>query len=160
LTSVRKAALDDVPDIHRLINHFARQELMLSRSRGDIYENLRDFTVTVSEKQVIACGALHIVWDDLAEIKCLAVTKERQHEGIGTVIVRSLIEEARALHVGRVFSLTYQRSFFERLGFQHTSKESLPHKIWSECVRCPKFPDCDEEAVIMDLGQGPSAPED
>jgi len=153
LTSVRKASLGDVPDIHRLVNHFARQELMLSRSRGDLYENLRDFTVTVDAGHVVACGALHIVWDDLAEIKCVAVTEDRQKEGIGTTIVQSLIEEARALHVARVFSLTYQRSFFERLGFQHASKESLPHKIWSECVRCPKFPDCDEEAVIMDLGE-------
>ncbi len=153
MTSVRKAVLDDVPDIHRLINHFARQELMLSRSRGDLYENLRDFTVTVDADHVGACGALHIVWDDLAEIKCIAVTEEHQKEGIGTAIVQSLIEEARALHVARVFSLTYQRSFFERLGFQHASKESLPHKIWSECVRCAKFPDCDEEAVVMDLGE-------
>ena len=151
MESVRKATLGDVPGIHRLINHFARQELMLSRSRGDLYENLRDFTVAVDGERIVACGALHIVWEDLAEIKCLAVAEDHQKQGLGKAIVRSLVEEARGLEVAGVFCLTYQRPFFIGLGFQPASKESLPHKIWSECTRCAKFPDCDEEAAIMDL---------
>ena len=153
MTTVRKATLDDVPEMHRLINHFAKQELMLSRSRGDLYENLRDFTVVEEGERVVACGALHIVWDDLAEIKCLAVAQDHQKQGFGRAIVRSLLEEARNLGVTRVFCLTYQRPFFVGLGFEHALKESLPHKIWSECIRCAKFPDCDEEAVILDLSK-------
>lgn len=150
--AIRKATIDNVERIHALISAFAREELMLARSRSELYESLRDFFVAVTaDGQVVACGGLEIAWADLAEIKSLAVDAAWKGKGLGRRIVEACIDEARELGVRRVFALTYQVDFFEKLGFRQIPKEELPHKIWSHCLNCPKFPDCDEVAVAREV---------
>lgn len=147
----RKARMGDVPAMQQLINHYAAQGLMLPRSLVSLYESLRDFTIAEEEGRVIGVGALHIVWDDLAEVRALAVAPGHERRGHGRNLVHRLLEEARALGIGRVFALTYQPAFFARCGFRPVPKESLPHKVWGECIHCPKFPNCDEVAVVREL---------
>jgi len=151
LTTIRRAVISDVPRIHALVNEYAREQLMLPRPLGELYENNRDFFVALDDEgDVAGCGALHVVWGDLAEIKCLAVAKTHQKEGLGTALVRALVAEAKELGLPKVFCLTYQGEFFKGLGFRHVPKDTLPHKIWGECIRCPQFPDCDEEAYEIE----------
>ena len=149
--TVRKARMADVEPIHALVHEYSRQQVMLPRSRADLYESLRDFVVAERKGEVVGCGALAIQWDDLAEIKSLVVTDACQGRGVGRRLVRACLAEARRLGIGRVFALTKTPAFFEGIGFGQVSRESLPHKVWADCVRCPKFPDCDEEAVDIAL---------
>lgn len=151
---IRKAQIRDVPKIHTLINHYASQGLMLPLSLSDIYESLRDFVVYGDDGDVAGCCALKITWEDLAEVRSLAVRPDVTRKGIGTALVGSCIEEARQLGLRRVFVLTYLPDFFQKLGFARVSKDTLPHKVWSDCVRCPKFPDCREEALILEIRNG------
>lgn len=148
---MRKALVGDVDQIIELVNWHAAQGHMLARSRSHVYQNLRDFTVVCEDGVVIACGALHVLWDDLAELRAVAVAPERIGQGFGSTVVRSLVEEGRALGLPRVFAFTYERAFFERRGFQAVEKDALPRKVWGECLDCPKFPDCDEVAMEMRL---------
>ena len=153
---VRPATTGDVSDIERIVNNYASQGLMLPKSERELYENLRDFVVVRCEGRTIGCGALHIYWHDLAEIRSLAVVEDWLGKGIGRLIVERLLQQARALAVARVFALTYNRAFFGRLGFEMVSRESLPQKIWKDCMNCPKYPDCDETAVILNDLEGHS----
>jgi len=148
---VCKARFDDVQAIVSIVNRFAAQELMLARSLQDVYEHLRDFFVYREGERVLGCGALHICWDRLAEIRSLAVLEDAQGKGIGAALVDACLEEARTLGVEKVFTLTYVPAFFRRFGFRDYPKEKLPHKIWSDCLKCPKFPNCDEQALIIEL---------
>jgi len=148
---IRDARMGDVEPIHALVTSFSRPGIMLPRSRAELYESLRDFVVAETGGTVVGCGALSIEWDNLAEIKSLAVVREHQRHGIGTRLVKACLAEARRLRIGRVFALTMTPSFFEHQGFSRVPRESLPHKVWSDCVKCPKFPDCDELAVAIDL---------
>lgn len=149
---IRKANIADVKDIHALINHYAKRELMLARSLSELYENLRDFSVYEEKGEIVGCVALRILWEDLCEVKSLAVVEERWGRGLGSELVQTCLAEAQTLGVPRVFTLTFQPEFFEKLGFRRVGKETLPHKIWAECVRCPHFPDCDEIALDLQLG--------
>jgi amino-acid N-acetyltransferase len=117
---------------------------------SDLYDQVRDFSVSVEEDsgEIVGCGALHIVWEDLAEIRSLAVETAYQGKGIGTALIKALLEEARAMGAKQVFVLTYRQALFERLGFQVMDKGELPHKIWADCIRCTKFPECDEIALV------------
>lgn len=151
--TVRKARMSDVEPIAALVNEYSRRQIMLPRSRADLYESLRDFLVAEHNGAIIGCGALAIQWDDLAEIKSLVVADSCQGRGIGRRLVKACLAEARRLGIGRVFALTMTPAFFEGFGFGRVPRESLPHKVWADCVRCPKFPDCDEEAVAIDLGR-------
>jgi amino-acid N-acetyltransferase len=148
---IRKARIQDVPQIQKLINLYATRDEMLPRSLNEIYENLRDYFVLESDGTIIGCGALHIDWEDLAEIKSVAVHPDNHRRGIGRAIVEKCIEEAKELGLKRVFALTYKPLFFAKLGFSDIDKSALPHKVWSECIRCPKFPDCRESAVMLVL---------
>lgn len=149
---IRKARISDVERIHELISACAADQLMLARSRSELYESLRDFFVAQRPGgEVVACGALSIVWSDLAEIRSLAVDENSQRQGIGRLIVEACLREARDLGLRRVFALTYQQPFLEDQGFKVIAKEDLPHKIWSACLKCPKFPDCDEIAMAIEL---------
>ena len=148
---VEKAKIQDVPQIHKLINYFADKGEMLARPLSELYENIRDYLVVRQGEQVIACAALHVSWSDLAEIKCLAVVEDSQKQGIGAQLVGACLDESRKLGIPTVFCLTYKPAFFERLGFQQRDKMELPRKVWTECYRCPKFPDCDEIALIRHL---------
>lgn len=146
----RKALFKDTESIFSLISIYAKKGDMLARSRNAIYENLRDFIVVEDEDgEIVGVGGLHITWDALAEVCSLAVAPEMARQGIGTGIVQRLIEEGRQLGVKTVFTLTYKPEFFATLGFKLVSKDDLPHKIWKDCIDCPKFPDCDENAMKL-----------
>ncbi|GAH92768.1 unnamed protein product, partial [marine sediment metagenome] len=118
---------------------------------SEIYENIRDYFVVRQGEQIIACAALHVMWSDLAEIKSVAVAEGSQGRGIGDQLVEACLKEAKELGMPTVFCLTYKPAFFERLGFSQLDKMELPRKVWGECYRCPKFPDCDEVALIYHL---------
>jgi amino-acid N-acetyltransferase len=148
---VRKAEIGDARAIHDLVNLYAQRGDMLPRTMGEVYENLRDFFVVRDEREFLGCVALHIVWSDLAEIKSLAVPENVQTRGLGSALVRASIDEARRIGLERVFALTYRPAFFERLGFVQADVMTLPRKVWNECYRCPKFPSCNEIALVMDL---------
>ena len=149
--NLRKARINDVPQIHTLVNSFATQGEMLGRSRSELYEGLRDFFVVERDDVILGCSALHINWEDLAEVRSLAVIPEGQGKGLGRRLVSACIEEARTLGITRIYALTYRPGFFIQLGFSEVSKDSLPHKVWGDCLKCPKFPNCDEHAVTMEF---------
>jgi amino-acid N-acetyltransferase len=141
--------------MHALINGFADKGLMLAKSRRQLYQNIRDFWVAeVAGQQdppiLAGCGALHIIWGDLGEIRSLAVDERFQSAGVGRRLGEALLREAGMLKLPRVFALTYQQAYFERLGFHRVEKTTMPHKVWGECMDCPKFPNCDELAMIKD----------
>ena len=148
MSQVEKAKISDVAQMHQLINYFADKGEMLARSLSELYENVRDHFVLRQGERIIACAALHIIWSDLAEIKSLAVAEDSQDQGIGAQLVEACLNEARELGIPAVFCLTYKPGFFEKLGFTQLDKMELPQKIWAECYRCPKFPNCDEVALI------------
>ncbi len=150
---IEKATIHDATQIHRLINHFADKGEMLPRPLSEIYENIRDYFVIRQSEQVIACAALHIAWENLAEIKSLAVTEEHHKQGFGDLMVDACLEEATNLGIETVFCLTYIPDFFAKCGFILAEKTELPHKVWGECYRCPKFPNCDESALIYKTGK-------
>jgi len=148
---IRKAKLNDIKEIQQLIKLYAPRGGILPRSLSELYDTLRDFFVFVRHRKVIGICALHICWDDLAEIRSLAVEEEDQNKGIGAKLVKACLEESRLLGVKRVFALTYQPNFFEQLGFKKVDKTVLPHKIWTDCLKCMKFPDCDEIALLKEV---------
>ncbi|MBP2644747.1 MAG: GCN5-related N-acetyltransferase [Firmicutes bacterium] len=147
----RKALFTDVEAIHSLVNAHAENGTMLPRSRNVLYETLRDMILAEEDGQVVGVGALHLVWDELAEIRALAVAPSHIRQRIGSRIVDELIKEAQALGVKTVFTLTYRDDFFSRHSFTVIEKEKLPHKVWKDCIECPKFPNCDEIAMIREL---------
>ncbi|MFQ5996460.1 MAG: N-acetyltransferase [Dehalococcoidales bacterium] len=151
MNKVEKAKIQDVPQIHRLINDFADRGEMLGRPLSEIYENIRDYFVIRQGERVIACAALHVCWSDLAEIRSVAVAEESQKQGIGAQLIKACLEEAKELGIATVFCFTYQPGFFEKFGLSQVDKMELPRKVWTECYRCPKFPDCDEVALICKL---------
>lgn len=151
MSKIRKAKISDLRDVQRLINEFARREEMIPRSLNELYESIRDLVVCEDAGTITGVCALHILWEDLAEVRSLAVGKEQQGRGIGRRLVRRCLSEARSLGIERVFALTYQPDFFRKLGFRDIEKSGLPQKIWGDCIRCPKFPECDEHALIIDL---------
>jgi amino-acid N-acetyltransferase len=148
---IRKARISDVKDIHSLLTYFAGKQMLLARSLSDLYENVRDFFVIEEEGHVIGAGALHIIWEDLAEIRSLAIKEEFQRAGLGSGIISFALAEAREYGIKKVFTLTYQPEFFKKNGFNIIDKSQLPHKIWADCIRCPRFPNCDEIAMMMEL---------
>lgn len=151
MNKIEKARIGDAPQIHKLINYFADRGEMLARPLSEIYENIRDYFVVREGERVIACAALHINWSDLAEIKSVAVAEDSQRQGIGEHLIKACLKEAKRLGIATVFCLTYKPAFFEKSGFDQVDKITLPHKVWSECYRCPKFPNCDEIALIYHL---------
>jgi len=148
---IRKAAIADVKPIQKLLSHYASRGDMLSRSLSELYESVRDFYVAVEGDDLLGCSALHIVWEDLAEIRSVAVNEGAGRRGVGTQVVQACIDEARELGLKRLFCLTYKPDFFARFGFRIVDKSQLPHKVWGDCIKCPKFPDCDEIAMVLDL---------
>ncbi len=148
---IRKPTVSDVRQMHRVINEFARREEMLPRSLNELYENIRDFYILDNKGDIIGLCALHVLWEDLAEIRSLAVKKEFQKKGIGRKLLKRCLEEAKRLGIKKVFALTYHPEFFVKSGFRKAEKTELPQKIWGDCLKCPKFPECDEDAVIIDL---------
>jgi len=156
---IRKAKISDVKDIHTLVNKYAGQDLMLPRSLNNLYDNIRDYYVLETDGKVNGCVALNIVWDDLAEIKALAVDETERGKGWGKKLVETALAEAKELGIKKVFALTLVKDFFNKLGFKTTQKRRLPQKIWGECIHCIKFPDeCNEIAVMYEFnGDNPHA---
>lgn len=148
---IRKARIQDITQIQDLINFFAKQDLMLPRSLNELYETLRDFWVYEENKRLVACCALRVSWQDLAEVKSLAVKKNRQRQGIGGQLITACINEAKTLGIKKIFVLTYKPEIFRRFGFKKIRHSNLPHKIWAECINCPKFPNCQEVAMVKQL---------
>lgn len=151
MNPVKKATISDALQMHRLINDFAAKGEMLARPLSEIYEHIRDYFIVKDGEKVIACAALHVNWSDLAEIKSLAVAEESQRQGIGDQLIKACLDDAKYLGISTVFCLTYKPAFFERFGFAQIDKMELPHKVWNECYNCPKFPNCDEIALIHHL---------
>ena len=153
---IEKARIGDPPAILGLIRHYSSLELMLPRSLNSIFDSLRDFHVCRENDEVIGCAALHIAWQGLAEVRSLAVAESAQGRGIGRGLVGACLREAREMNVERVFVLTYVPEFFAPFGFQERDKDELPHKVWADCINCPKFPDCDEFPLMRDVNESPS----
>lgn len=145
---IRKATIADVRAIHRLINEFAKKGEMIPRSLNDLYENIRDIFVCEDRGELKGVCSLHILWEDLAEIRSLSVKLDSRGAGIGRRLVTTCVKEAERLGIRKIFALTYHADFFKKMGFSEIDKSELPQKIWGECLRCPKFPECDETAVI------------
>jgi amino-acid N-acetyltransferase len=148
-----KAKIAHVPVIQKILGIFADKGKLLARPLSELYTNLRDLVVAVDEEtgEIVGCCSLHIIWENLAEIRSLAVLDTHQGRGIGRRLVEVCIAEARDLGIGQLFVLTYETGFFEHLGFRVVDKNIFPHKIWVDCLQCPKFPDCDEVALLLDL---------
>jgi amino-acid N-acetyltransferase len=156
--NIRPARVGDVPAVHDLIRTFADRKLMIRRSLGELYESIREFLVATDDAgRVIGCAGLHVFWEDLAELKCLAVSEAAQGHGVGRALVDACWEAARGLEIATVFTLTYVPEFFEKCGYRLVDKADLPHKIWNECVRCPLFPSCTESALVRSVSSEPFA---
>lgn len=148
---IRKAQIKDVKDIQKLLTGYANRGDMLSRSLSELYESLRDFYVCEEDGKLMGTAALHVVWEDLAEVRSVAVAEDVARKGIGSQLVQACINEAREIGLKRIFCLTYKPDFFGKHGFRLVDKSELPHKVWSDCIKCVKFPDCDENAMVLDL---------
>ena len=148
---IHKAKISEVKEIQKMVEVYAQKGEMLPRSLSELYDNLRDFYVYDEMGEIAGVCALHISWDDLAEVMSLVVAERHIRKGIGKKLVTACVDEAREFGIKRVFALTYQRAFFEKLGFHEVDKAQLPHKIWGDCIKCSKFPDCDEIAMVKEL---------
>lgn len=155
---IRNATIHDVPRMQAIINSHAELGKMLFKSYAQLYETLRDFAVYEEDGKVVGVVALAIIWADLAEVRSLAVDDHHRGRGIGRQLVQWCIGEARRLHIRRVMSLTYEQAFFEKLGFAVVEKDTLPLKVWSDCIRCPKRDGCDEIAMVHELTDVPIVP--
>ena len=149
---IRRARQQDVRFIHGLLAKYGGEGLLLARPLSEIYESLRDFVVAEDDQgNLVGVCALHLCWEDLCEIRSLAVLPEYRRQGWGIRLTEACLSEAVTLGFNKVFALTYRPEFFARLGFRQVGKQMLPNKIWADCVKCVKFPDCDEIAMILDL---------
>ena len=154
---IRNARMGDIKKIHKLLQYFADKDLLLGRSLSSLYDQLKDFSVYVEQaeddpdqEKLVGVCAFHICWENLAEIRSLAVIDEFHRKGIGRQLVSKALAEADSYGITKVFTLTYQPEFFRKIGFRDIDKSELPHKVWSDCIQCSKFPDCNEEALMWD----------
>ena len=162
---IQKAQIRDVEEILEMINGFATSNLMLPRGPQYLYENIRDFVIAIDSnvpvytltdtKEVmnlmVACGSLHVLWEDIAEVRALAIHPDYQHLGLGRGVVEFMEEEARKIGIHRLFTFTMTEDFFRALGFHKINRKDLPPKVWGECSRCPKYFQCDEVGMVLDL---------
>ncbi|MBI5789462.1 MAG: N-acetyltransferase [Candidatus Schekmanbacteria bacterium] len=150
---IRPAQMGDVKKIQHLVNSYAQKGKMLPLSLHDIYEGLREFSVAEKDGEIIATCALHFCWENLGELRSLAVQVEHMNQGIGHQLVEDKIKEAKEYGIKSIFVLTYRGQFFTAVGFVPIDKSQLPHKVWADCVKCVKFPDCDESAFVYKMGE-------
>ncbi|OGS27937.1 MAG: GNAT family N-acetyltransferase [Elusimicrobia bacterium RIFOXYB2_FULL_48_7] len=149
--TIRQAKIQDVKSIHLLVTEHAQKGELLPRPLSDLYEKVREFIVVEERGSIIACGALHVSWEDLAEVRTLIVSKNHQGKGIGAKIVNKLEKCAVKLGVKKVFALSFKPGFFKKIGYAEIKREILPHKVWRDCIKCPLFPDCGETALMKDI---------
>jgi amino-acid N-acetyltransferase len=146
--------IGDIKPIHKLLNRYADRGLLLPRPLSELYDHLRDFVVLVENGdagKILGICALGICWEDLAEIRSLAVIEEGRGNRYGRQLVEACLKEARTFGVVKVFVLTYAEGFFAKMGFKVVEKSTLPHKVWGDCLKCAKFPECDETAMLLEL---------
>ena len=148
---VRPAAIGDVPTLHELLELYAAKGNLLPRTFSELYRHLRDFFVIEIEGKVVACGALEIFTEDLGEVRSLVVDEAHERRGLGRLMVERVIQEARTIGLKRLMALTYVPTFFHKLGFQTVAMDTLPEKVWGVCVKCYKYNQCDETAVLLEL---------
>ena len=162
---IQKARIRDVEEILELVNAFAAMNLMLPRGPQYLYENIRDFVIACdsnvpvySDREtrevlqlIVACGSLHVLWEDIAEIRALAIHPDYQHLGLGSKLVEYMKEEAKQLGIRRLYTFTLTEDFFKTVGFRPQDRSELPPKVWGECSRCPKYFNCDEIGMVLDL---------
>ena len=153
MNKVERAKIPDVVQMHKLINDYANNGEMLARPLSELYESIRDFLVIREGERVLACAALHVAWADLAEIRSVAVAEDKKKAGLGASLVKACLKEAETLGIETVFCFTYKPEFFRRQGFADIDKMELPRKVWTDCFRCPKFPNCDEIALVYHAGE-------
>jgi len=159
MIKIRQAKISDVRAMHRLLTQFAEKRELLPRAISEIYENLQQFYVADHKGEVVGCCSLAVQWDNLAEIRALAVANDYQGRGLGKKMMRACLKEAKQLGISRIFILTMRDGFFKKFGFKRVVKNNLPHKVWTECVRCPYFPEtCVEIAMVKDLTPGKQRP--
>jgi len=151
LPKIRKAVTSDIKGIHQLINSFAKKGLMLPRSLNELYEHVRDIYLAEENSDLLGVCSLHLLWEDLAEIRSLLVVDKAREKNLGKRLINKCIQEARKLGVKRIFALTYIPEYFQKNGFVEIDKSVLPQKIWGDCLKCHKFPECDEFAVIREI---------
>jgi amino-acid N-acetyltransferase len=162
---IKKAQVRDVQEILDLVNAYAAADMMLPRGPQYLYENIRDFVIASDHKVpvysimetrevlhlIVGCGSLHVLWDDMAEIRALAVHPDYKHLGLGSKLVDFMIKEARQLGIKRLYTFTLTEDFFKPLGFKRLKRDELPPKMWGECSRCPKYFKCDEVGMVRML---------
>ncbi len=150
---LRKATVRDVKPIHAMLLQTAAEGLLLPRALNQLYNHVRDFYVLDSYDGagLMGCCALSVTWEDIAEIRSLVMNKALRGQGYGRRLTKACMDEGAALGISRVFTLTYQVEFFGKLGFVEVTKDQLPQKVWADCIHCPKFPECDEHAMLLDL---------
>ncbi|HEY9162087.1 MAG TPA: N-acetyltransferase [Desulfomonilia bacterium] len=149
---IRKAVVSDVPEIRKLIEPFVKDRLILPKSLHSLYSSLRDFWILTDDAgMLIGCSAVQVSWDEVGEIRTLAVRKDMQGRGYGLELVKRCLNEARDLGLKKIFTLTYKEGFFKKAGFKNIDKSRLPNKIWADCIHCPHFPDCDETAMMYTI---------
>lgn len=151
MIEIRKAALKDIDQVHLLVNKYAKEELLLPRTRDSLIINIQSIFVASEGEEVLGVACLAILGQDLAEIRSLAVSEKAQGRGIGKMLVEKIIEETRKIGIAKLISLTYQVVFFEKCGFKIIEKTEMPQKVWTDCIHCPKFPACDEVAMAIHL---------
>jgi amino-acid N-acetyltransferase len=150
---IRKATIKDVKAIHELLHEYGKKEELLARPLSELYDHVRDFSVyeDPSSGTIMGCCALQFCWEDLAEIRSLAVHPDHIGSNIGTQLTETVLEEAQRFQIAKIFTLTYKPAFFEKFDFVQIDRSELPLKIWSDCIICVKFPDCDEIAMLKEL---------
>ncbi len=148
---ITRPKINEGKSIQQLVNLFAADGLLIPLSLHEVYERIREFFVYKIEEQIVGVASLHVVWEDLAELRSMAVHPNYQHQGIGKALALRCIDEGRELCIKKVFLLTYKKDFFQKVGFQLVDKSELPQKVWSDCIKCVKFPDCDEIAMSLTL---------
>lgn len=148
---IRKARIKDTKEIKAILDYYAKRGKVLPRAFSEIYENIRDFYVAEKNGKILGCCALHVLWEDLAEIRSLAIRKNYTMQGAGTMLVDKCLSESKDLGVKKIFTLTFCPGFFKKCGFKKWAKSDLPQKIWTDCIKCPHFPECGEEAMLIEI---------
>ncbi|MBN1621375.1 MAG: N-acetyltransferase [Endomicrobiales bacterium] len=148
---IRPAKIKDAKAIHTLVNYYAQKREMLARPLSEIYENIQEFVVAEEKSRVVGCCALHVSWEDLAEVKALAVDEKYQKKGVGKKLVQACHKISGKLGIKKIFALTFKPKFFLKLKYYKISRNKLPHKVWGECIRCPFFPDCGEVPLMIEI---------
>jgi len=152
---IRKAVMSDVKELHDFLHQASKSGEILPRSMHDLYQFMRDYWIWREKKNgpILAVSSFHVCWEDLGEIRNLYVEPRYRNKGIGEKLVALAVDEAKGLGIKKIFALTYRPDFFKRLGFRDVDKQFLPAKVWADCLNCMKFPECDEQAVMLVRGK-------